>query len=75
MHAMELWSEVFPHHAGEVEATWKGMEPAWGILREFHARAGSAIDARTQEFWYSFGTVTMEKHRNGFWNRRECFRM
>jgi hypothetical protein len=44
MDAIKIWSEVFPTHAGKVQAAWQKMEPSWQILRDFRNRAGFHAD-------------------------------
>lgn len=42
--AMQLWSELFPKHRNEIDATWMRMQPALEMVREFRDRAGFHVD-------------------------------
>ena len=44
MNVIEVWSEVFPKHAAQVQEAWRRMAPAWKILRRFRNRAGFHAD-------------------------------
>jgi len=41
---MQLWSELFPKHRNEIDATWARIEPALELMREFRDRAGFHAD-------------------------------
>lgn len=44
MNVIELWKEIYPHHAKRVQDSWAKMEPTWPILRDFRNRAGFHAD-------------------------------
>lgn len=44
MDVIALWSEVFPKHKSRIQTAWKGMEPAWEVLRTFRDSAGFHAD-------------------------------
>lgn len=41
---MQLWSELFPKHRNEIDATWARIQPALEMLREFRDRAAFHTD-------------------------------
>lgn len=44
MNAIKLWKEVFPEHLQVIDLTWKEIEPAWELIRQFRNKAGFHAD-------------------------------